>query len=119
MINLENKKCILAYGLNNNEIVELTRRKMRHIIIKPYMIDSKVKDIIDGKITACNEEEIDQKIILFNSYEPNKLQKAVKDIRKFIKGGIVAVVTDTSKEWKFRDLLDHLVEENKWFKDNM
>ena len=56
-------------------------------------------------------------MILFNNYEDNKLQKSIKEIRKFVKGGILAVVTETSREWSFEYLINHLIEEREWFKN--
>lgn len=117
MINLtNNNKCILVYGLTNAELVELTKRKIKYILINSNMLDMKIEDILSGKKPSnLNNECINEKVILFNGYQDNKLQKAIKEIRSFTKGGILAVVTDTSKEWSFKYLLNHLMEERSWF----
>lgn len=118
MISLKNNKCILVYGLSNAEIIELTKRKIRFIIITKDMTSMKLKDITSGlKFQNTSNFEYSEKVILFNDYEENKLQKSIKEIRSFIKGGILAVVTETSKEWSFDYLINHLIEEREWFKN--
>lgn len=118
VIKLLNQKCILVYGLQNHELVELTKRKIKYILIDASMINLKIKDIIDGKkdnISSSGDDLINEKILLFNDYEEEILQKNIKNIRNFIKGGILAVVTDTSREWTFDYLARHLIEEKEWF----
>ena len=115
---MKNNKCILVYGLENAEIIELTKRKIKFIIIKKEMLNIKIKDILSGlKSSEPSNFNISEKVILFNNYEDNKLQKSIKEIRKFVKGGILAVVTETSREWSFEYLINHLIEEREWFKN--
>ena len=45
---MKNNKCILVYGLENAEIIELTKRKIKFIIITKEMLNIKIKDILSG-----------------------------------------------------------------------
>lgn len=114
---LNNNKCILVYGLSNSELVELTKRKINTIVIKEEMSSMKIKDIIDGlKFSVAQSKGIGEKAILFNNYEDKTLQKTIKEVRSFISGGVLAVITPTSIDWTFEYLLNHLIEEREWFK---
>ncbi len=114
---LNNNKCILAYGLSEDEIKLLEGLKHKIKIITKEMSSMKIKDILGGlKFEVVNKELPEEKILLFNNYDDASVKKGVTDIRSNIKGTILAVVTPTSKEWTFEYLLEHLVEEREWAK---
>lgn len=114
---LNNNKCILAYGLSEDEIKLLEGFKHKIKIITKEMSSMKIKDILGGlKFEVVNKELPEEKILLFNNYDDASVKKGVTDIRSNIKGTILAVVTPTSKEWTFEYLLEHLVEEREWAK---
>ncbi|GAB6168668.1 DUF3783 domain-containing protein [Clostridium carnis] len=113
---LDNNKCILVYRLPENELKALKEENIKVIEIKPEMVEMKIKDILDGlKFQTINESPIKEKVILFNNFTDIELQALIKNLRKNIKGGILAVVTPTSSEWSFNYLIEHLVEEREWY----
>lgn len=114
---LNNNKCILIYGLSDEELSELNKAGFKVKIINKEMINMKIKDIIIGlKLETITENSLDEKIILFNNYDDKLLQSAVKKVRSIIKGVILAVVTPTSSEWTFEYLSEHLIEERNYIK---
>lgn len=119
-MNILNKnKSILVYGLNNSELVELTKRKINYVLIKEDMGAMKIFEIAGGlKFSNSNVKLPKEKAILFNNYSDKELQKSVQGIRTFIKGGVLAVITETSKNWTFEYLVNHLIEEREWYKAN-
>lgn len=119
-MNILNKnKSILVYGLNNSELAELIKRKINYILIKEDMGAMKIFEIAGGlKFSNSNVKLPKEKAILFNNYSDKELQKSVQEIRTFIKGGVLAVITETSKNWTFEYLVNHLIEEREWYKSN-
>ena len=85
------------------------------------MVDLKVHEIASGKL---NEEVIeivdgmDEKAILFNGFSDKEVSASIKKIRSAVKGGVLAVVTPISRNWSFRYLLGHLLEEREWYAKN-
>lgn len=119
-MNILNKnKSILVYGLNNSELIELTKRKINYVLIKEDMGAMKIFEIAGGlKFSNSNVKLPKEKAILFNNYSDKELQKSVQEIRTFVKGGVLAVITETSKNWTFEYLVNHLIEEREWYKSN-
>lgn len=114
---LNNDKNILVYGLTNAELVEFTKRRINTIVIEDDMVDMKIGDICKGlKFSTFDDMKVNEKAMLFNNFEDKELNKAIKEVRGIVKGGILAVVTPISSKWTFKYLLTHLIEEREWFK---
>jgi len=114
---LNNNKCILVYGIDDEELSELIKANFKLKIITKEMLNMKIKDIIIGlKLETITENKLEEKIILFNNYDDKLLQSAVKKVRSIVKGVILAAVTPTSSEWTFEYLSEHLIEERNYFK---
>ena len=58
----------------------------------------------------------DEKALIFNGYNDKELRETIKFIRRFVEGGVLAVVTEESKKWTFKYLIEHLVEEREGYK---
>jgi CRISPR/Cas system-associated endonuclease Cas3-HD len=118
---LSNNKLVLIYGFNEEEIFNIGEVILANEIAKLKVIDSgmttmKIGNIIEGlKIPTANKKVSDQKVILFNNLEDEELQKSITTLKPIAKADtIFAVVTATSIEWEFQELLEHLIEERKW-----
>ena len=118
---LSNDKLILIYGFNQEEIVQIGEIILDNDFEKFKVIDSsmatmKIADIIEGfEIPTVSKVIQNQKVILFNNLEDEQLQKTLITLKKKIDSStIFAVVTQTSIEWTFDGLLEHLTEERKW-----
>lgn len=118
---LNNDKLILIYGFNQEEIVEIGEIILDNNFEKFKVIDSsmatmKIGDIIEGfEIPTVSKVISHQKVILFNNLEDEQLKKTLVTLKKKIDSStIFAVVTQTSIEWTFDGLLEHLTEEKKW-----
>jgi hypothetical protein len=118
---LSNNKLVLIYGFNEEEIVKIGEVILANEIAKLKVIDSgmttmKIRNIIEGlKIPTASKKVSDQKVILFNNLEDEELQKSITNLKPIAKTDtIFAVVTETSIEWEFQELLEHLIEERKW-----
>lgn len=113
---LDNDKCILAYNFSEFELGILKLGDVKVIEISPEMLEMTIKDILGGlKFKTFNPNPIKEKTLLFNNFTDEELHQKIKQIRQKVKGGLLAVVTPTTMEWKFNYLIEHLIEEKEWF----
>lgn len=112
---LENSKCILVYGLNNEELEKLKMANLKLIQVTPEMAAMKVNDIInDIRILKYNDNMPKEKLILFNNCESKELDILIRYARQIIIGVILAIVTPITENWTFEYLLAHLIKEREW-----
>jgi hypothetical protein len=120
---LDNNKMMLLYGFDSDEknilstIVEKNELPSLRVMEKG-MSQMKVRDIIEGfKFEVLEKEMPEAKVILFNNFTDDELEKAIKAIRyELAEQPILAVVTPTSIEWTLEALISHLIEEREWFR---
>lgn len=118
---LNNDKLILIYGFSQEEIVNIGELILDNNLIKFKVIDrygSKmtVENIIQGvRLPLADGNINDEKVVLFNNLNDEELEKTIKIFKNSIdKKTIFAVVTPTSINWTFDELLEHLMQERKW-----
>lgn len=113
---LDNNKCILAYNFSEFELGILKLGNIKVIEVSFEMVEMTIKDILEGlRFKTFNPNPIKEKTILFNNFTDKELQEQIKQIRQKVKGGLLAVVTPTTMDWKFNYLIEHLIEEREWF----
>ena len=107
-------KCVLVYGLSEEEIKKLKKINFKVIKIEKNMSFMKIKDILNKKEVIDEESSLPkEKVILFNGYGQNQLRTIIKSVRNIITGGILAVVTPISINWTFERLISHLILERE------
>ena len=113
-----NYKCILAYGLTDEELDKIQKRRIKVKIINEKNAGARIIDLLCGSNdeTACNKLPENEKALIFNGYNDKELRETIKFIRRFIEGGVLAVVTEQSSKWSFDYLLEHLIEEREAYK---
>lgn len=121
---MENDKTMLIFGFDKEEkqIMHDLMKKNNlpdYKVIEESMGEMKIKDILNGlKLDIYNCRLPQEKVILLNNFNDEELEKVIKDLRaNLISKPILAVVTETSIEWTFENLLEHLIEEREWFKN--
>ncbi len=124
MKGLDNNKCLLIYGFNQDEKEKLEKIKEEEglgkiIEITDTMTSMTVRNLIDGLHLEVLAKALPQeKVILFNNLSDKELEASIKSIRGSVGGHpIFAIVTPTSIEWTFADLLEHLIEEREFFRN--
>lgn len=82
------------------------------------MSQMKIRDIIEElDLKVLGKEMPEVKVILFNNFTDDELERAIKAIRyELAEQPILAVVTPTSIEWTLEALINHLIEEREWFR---
>ncbi|MGG5463246.1 DUF3783 domain-containing protein [Clostridium sp. B9] len=112
---LNNSKAILTYGLNEKEKKDFQATGHKIINITDEMASMKVKDILDGlKFEVVSKNNFEEKVVIFNNFPDEEIREMVSIARVIAENPIMAVVTDTSKEWQFSYLVEHLIEEREW-----
>lgn len=114
---MQRNKCMLVYGLSKDEINSL-RLLGKVKEITPEMVTLKIKNIANGDYLEEDliiEEVLNEKAILFNDYRDSEVQANLKKIRAVVKGGVLAVVTPLSRNWSFKYLINHLVQEREQY----
>ncbi|WP_246517206.1 DUF3783 domain-containing protein [Clostridium aciditolerans] len=121
---MENDKTMLIFGFDkeDKQIMHDLLKKNNlpdYKVIEESMGKMKIKDILNGlKLDIYNCRLPQEKVILLNNFNDEELEKVIKDLRaNLISKPILAVVTETSIEWTFENLLEHLIEEREWAKN--
>jgi len=115
---------MLTYGFHPGEILLLNKlvdaKKIPKIkIISSEMSKMKISDILEGyKFEIYNGNLPKERLVIFNNLNDIEINDAIKCLKEIGKGIIMAVVTPTSIEWTFEYLLEHLIEERQWYKNN-
>lgn len=120
---LDNNKKILIYGFDEkgeNLIKKITKENvlLECSVMNKSMSQMQIIDIINGlNLQVLDNNLPDEKVVLFNNLSDDELERAIKHIKnEFKELPILAVVTPTSAKWTLRALIDHLIEERNWFK---
>ena len=116
IVMLDNNKCILVYGLSNDDLEYIKKLQYKIIEITPEMCEMTLMDVLLGmRLEIFNSDPIKEKVILYNNLSQFEVRKAVNDTRENIKDGILAVVTEQSINWKISYLIKHLRDEKEWY----
>lgn len=120
---LSNNKKILIYGFDKDEeslIREIINENAlpECSVMDKFMAKMKIRDIIDGlNLQVIHNQLPDEKVMLFNNLSDEEIDRAIKAVRSKLKERpILAVVTPTSMEWTLETLINHLIEEREWYK---
>lgn len=116
---LSGNKSILVFNAPLEEINILKENGLKVIEVSNEMTEMKISDILDGlRFETVTNNIVDETVILFNDFSDEEISQNIASIRQRFKGGIFAVVTPTSIEWKFNYLVEHLIEEREWYLKN-
>ncbi|MGO5064468.1 DUF3783 domain-containing protein [Clostridium sporogenes] len=118
-----NNKLMLVYGLKNQELnllknICLENNLPSFKIVNKNMCEMKLRDIIKGINLEVEDVDMpEEKVVIFNNFSDTELDLGVKKIKEILKPiPIMAVVTETSIDWQFKYLVDHLMEEREWYR---
>lgn len=115
MTMLNNSKAILTYGLNEKEKKDFKATGHKIINITDEMTSMKIKDILDGfRFEVVSNNNFNEKVVIFNNFPDEEIHGMVSISKVIAENPIMAVVTETSKEWPFNYLIEHLIEEREW-----
>ncbi|ADL53536.1 DUF3783 domain-containing protein [Clostridium cellulovorans] len=120
------KKQILLYGFNSKEVDQIRISLIQNrlplcTVIDANMGNLKVGDILFG--AKSNDEQNlpnNERVVLLNALDSNEMNKAIFQIRSKIKGRLplFAMITEHNVKWEFKNLLDELLKERKYFQEN-
>ncbi|CAG7839155.1 hypothetical protein Z959_03670 [Clostridium novyi B str. ATCC 27606] len=120
-----NRKVLLVYGFNENEKKSLKKLVMENKIpsykcINKNMGSTSLEFILNDINNQVYKGELpEEKVVLFNNCKDKEVTTAISAIKEtFHQKPIFAMITEMSIKWNFKDLLNHLIEEREWFKNN-
>lgn len=115
----EGRSCIFLCNFSGKEL-KMVENYAGVIGIKDRIVlsykngDSKIKDIVDGKILSKCTEGPNNRAIIFNNISQFKIGMFIENLKKIkVRNVLFAAVTETSKEWTLNNLIENLVEERK------
>lgn len=117
--NIHDRSCIILVNFNNKEISSIKTVSSfagikDRIILTSKNGNTKIKDILDGKVLDDNENAWSEKVIIFNNISTNKVSGFLDGLKKMkLKRPLTAMVTDVSIDWKLDTLIYNLKEERK------
>lgn len=114
------RKVLLVYGLDSMDLARLELLGYKMVIINEDNGGGLIRDLIENKGQPTKGELPDEKVVIFNGYKDDALQKGVQAIRtSFPVKPIIATVTDNSYNWTFEFLLiEHLIQDRNWNRKN-
>ncbi len=121
---MNNNKVMLIFGFNSEEKEEIDKiikenKIPGYKVITNEMSKMKIGDILSGlKFEIYNDYLPEEKVIIFNNFNDNEINIAIKNLKQLNRQIIMAVVTPTSIEWSFDYLIQHLIEEREWHEKN-
>lgn len=114
----EGRECILVYGFSGKDLQVLKGYSVmlgiRDIVqIQQDMLDIKIKNILEDNIEKeQGEPGPKDRAIVFNAFSGQKLNTFIANFKSTgLIQPLLATVTATSIDWKFRDLVNELQRE--------
>jgi len=124
-LSLVKDKVLLTFSLTKEEIEVLNEHFNKEgakpcVVMESSLANYTLKEILEGEAKNYPKEELPlEKIIIFNNFEGEKLHKAVTEVRALLQSRpILATITPVSINMKFKDVLEHLIEEREFHKKN-
>lgn len=124
-MSLVKDKVLLTFSLTKEEIDVLNEHFNKEgakpcVVIESSMSNCTLKEILQGEDKNYSKEQLPlEKVIIFNNFEGENLHKAVTQVRALLQSRpILATITPVSINMKFKDVLEHLIEEREFHKKN-
>lgn len=118
------KSMIILFNLNNKETTSI-KNICRVIGVKEIVLlssenaNTKVVDILDNNMLSDNDDDIKEKVILFNNISPKSMNFILDTLRKIKAQNIYkATITPTSINWDIKTIIQNLLEEKIALKSN-
>lgn len=115
------RNIVFCHGFSSDQIVKLTEVKHVSGIDELHYVDMEdSKKVIRDLISSTEDtregvyEESTDCVLLFHGTSQYELQQFITQFRnRFTKRPLIAMVTKTSEEWVFQDLIQELKEERR------
>ncbi|MDN5304312.1 MAG: hypothetical protein PWP46_1196 [Fusobacteriaceae bacterium] len=119
----EGKNCILVYGYSQeeNSIIDDFSKKIgieNFIHIKNEKVHHTLEDLVLNNLdNSISNHNVNEKAIIFNAVSDKELNEFISKFKLLnLPRPLFAVVTPTSKKWKFIELINELIKEREEFK---
>lgn len=114
---IHERSCMMVYHFSPKEmqairsVARLTGVK-DIIVIEANGLETPVKDILENKMQTGEDAGIKEKAIVFNNVSSSKVNLFIEGLKKMrVARPLIAVVTEHSINWSFKELVMNLSEE--------
>jgi len=109
---------LLLIGFPKDEVEKLEKKYEDIIPVSAQMENKVLEEIIkEGKNTENYKVLGEQRMVIMHDVPKENLSKIIRDIREEIGEHIIfATSTPTSLKWKISDLMEELLEEDRYFR---
>lgn len=121
---IHERSCMIVYHFSPKEmqairsVARLTGIK-DIIVLEANQLDTRVEDILEDKVQTGEDAEIKEKAIVFNNVPSNKVNVFIEGLKKMrMARPLIAVVTEHSINWCFKELIVNLAEERIALRNN-
>ena len=110
---------LLLIGFPEDEVNRLQEKYADTIAISAEMEEKVLEEIIKEGKNAENYQVLgEQRMVIMHDVPKESLSKIMRDIREEIGQHIIfATSTPTSLKWKISDLMEELLEEDRYFRE--
>ncbi len=110
---------LLLIGFESEEIEKIKGIFEDVITVSKDMEDVKLREIIEQRKEGSGEILGQQRIVIMHDIPKEKIGSTIKGIRSIIGEHIIfATSTPTSLQWKIADLVEELLEEDRYFRSH-
>ena len=115
---IHERSCMILYSFSQQEVRQIQNAARisgirEFIMVTPQQAGTTVRAILDNEITS-GEEGCKEKAIIFNHIPSMRMNAFIEALKKCrIKRPLMAVVTETSINWKLDELISNLIEERR------
>lgn len=108
---------LLLIGFENEEIEKLKEIFKNVIAVSKDMEEMKLSEVIEKKEEGRGGRLGQQRIVIMHDIPKEEIGSTINSIKKMIDKHIIfATSTPTSLQWKIRDLVEELLEEDRYFR---
>ncbi len=107
---------LILIGFPSEEIELIRGLDDKIVVLGPEHLQMKLNDIVESPPQEISGNIEEQRIVLLHKISREKIGEIIREIRKRIPMHIIfATSTPTSLEWKIKDLIEELKEEDLYF----
>lgn len=121
---IHERSCMMVYHFSPKEmqaiqsVARLTGIK-DIIILEANQVETTIEDILENKITIGNDTNVNEKAIVFNNIPSGKVNVFIEGLKKMrMARPLIAVVTEHSIHWSFKELIMNLSQERAALRNN-
>ncbi len=109
---------LILIGFKDEELRRIAERFETCIAVPRGKEERKLEEIIQNPPEYSGQRLGEQRIVIMHAIPKDNISKTMRELRKIVNEHIIfATSTPTSLQWKLRDLINELLEEDAYFRN--